>query len=155
MDEVTGALTHLVSTKGAVAGLRQFIGGWKSTLEASGYEAGCPVLAIAVEPYHPDGREGAMTEETAEAAAAILERTAAVFAGWQTIMANALHKEGVSLPRAKRLATLSVASIEGTVAMCRVAKSSQSLDAVRTELEALFKTALAESTTESKGTTKA
>jgi hypothetical protein len=65
-----------------------------------------------------------------------------VFADWQQIMFAALRREGVAPARARRLAALVIASTEGTVAMCRAARSAQPLDDVRQELELVFGGAL-------------
>ena len=58
-----------------------------------------------------------------------------VFADWQAIMIAAMRREGVTAARARRLAALVIASLEGTVAMCRAARSVQPLEDVRQELE--------------------
>jgi len=127
------ALTH---SKGAVGGLHAFVGWWRRILEKSGFDAGCPVLAVAVEPT--DGIEAEAPERLRRLAHEAFER-------WQAILAAALHREGISAGRARRLSTLAVASIEGTVAMCRVARSSQPLDEVARELEAVLEAAIADS----------
>jgi hypothetical protein len=44
--------------------------------------------------------------------------------------------------RARRLASLVIASLEGTVAMCRAARSIQPLDDIRQELEVILSGAL-------------
>jgi hypothetical protein len=49
----------------------------------------------------------------------------------------------VAAERAERLATLVVASIEGTVAMCRANRSADALDQVQEELETVLSSALA------------
>ena len=57
-------------------------------------------------------------------------------------MFRALRREGVAPARARRLAALVIASVEGTVAMCRAARSAQPLDDVRQELELALSSAL-------------
>jgi hypothetical protein len=57
-------------------------------------------------------------------------------------MVTAQRREGVAAARARRLATLVIASVEGTVAMCRAARSSQPLDDVRLELELILSSVL-------------
>src|SRR5260370_42076532 len=49
--EVSAPLEHLMRERGAIAGLRAFIALWRRTLEASHFEAGCPVLAGGCEQY--------------------------------------------------------------------------------------------------------
>jgi hypothetical protein len=72
----------------------------------------------------------------------LLDLADGVFADWQDIMATALRREGVTPARARRLATLIVAAMEGTVAMCRAARSAKPLDDVRQELEGVLSGAL-------------
>jgi AcrR family transcriptional regulator len=132
--QVSGPLQHLVRERGAIVGLRAFIALWRSTLEKSCYRAGCPVLAVAVEQYTGDtGDKGAAQEKAAQQH--LLDLAHGVFADWQTIMIDGLQRDGVTPARARRLAALIVASIEGTVAMCRAARSAQPLDDVGQELE--------------------
>src|SRR5918999_6196229 len=55
--QVSGPLEHLTQSRGAIAGLRTFIALWCQTLEKSKFQAGCPVLAVAVEQYVNDAIE--------------------------------------------------------------------------------------------------
>src|SRR5260370_10069436 len=55
--EVSAPLEHLMRERGAIAGLRAFIALWRRTLEASHFEAGCPVLAVAGEQYVSDAAD--------------------------------------------------------------------------------------------------
>jgi AcrR family transcriptional regulator len=135
-DSVAIPLEALLSNRGAVDGLRAFIGWWRKLLESSAFEAGCPVLAVAVEPMAgetgADERAGERLRELAQVA----------FERWETILATALRREGLPAARARRLGALTVASIEGTVAMCRAARSAQALDDVQRELESILSDAL-------------
>ena len=139
--QVSGPLEHLMQSRGAITGLRTFISLWRQTLEKSKFQAGCPVLAVAVEQYVND-----VTEKDGEPDQAaqqhLLDVANGVFADWQRIMFTALRREGVSPARARRLAALVIASVEGTVAMCRAARSAQPLDDVRQELELALSNAL-------------
>lgn len=49
-ESVAVPLETLMKERGAVEGLQAFVGWWRRILESSGFEAGCPVLAVAVEP---------------------------------------------------------------------------------------------------------
>lgn len=143
--QVSGPLEHLTRDRGAIAGLRAFIALWRQTLEKTEFEAGCPVLAVAIEQYVSDAKD--KDGEPDEAAQRRLHELAnGVFANWQKILAAALKREGVAAGRARRLGALIVASVEGTVAMCRAARSAQPLDDVRQELEAVLTDALAGAT---------
>ena len=139
--QVSGPLAHLTQKHGAVGGLRAFIGLWRQTLEATKFQAGCPVLAVAVEQYVNDATE--KDGEPDEAAQKrLLDLAEGVFADWQKIMITALRREGIAAARARRLAARVIASVEGTVAMCRAARSAQPLDDVRQELELILSSAL-------------
>ena len=139
--QVSGPLLHLTETRGAIAGLRSFIALWRQTLERTKFQAGCPVLAVAVEQYVNDATEKAGEPDEA-AQQHLLDLADGVFADWQQIMFTALRREGVAPARARRLAALVIASTEGTVAMCRAARSAQPLDDVRQELELVLSGAL-------------
>ena len=140
--QVSGPLAHLTEKHGAVGGLRAFIALWRQTLERTEFQAGCPVLAVAVEQYVNDATEKDGEPDVA-AQQRMLDLANGVFAEWQRIMFAALRREGVATARARRLAALVIASTEGTVAMCRAARSARALDDVRQELELLLSNAIA------------
>lgn len=142
--QVAEPLQRLAIERGAVGGLRTFIDLWRQTLEKTNFKAGCPVLAVAVEQYVSEDTD---TDTDANAASSdaeqhLLNLADGVFAEWQRILSTALKREGVSAARARRLAALVVASVEGTVAMCRAARSSHPLDDVKLELELALKSAI-------------
>jgi AcrR family transcriptional regulator len=139
--QVSGPLEHLTRDRGAIAGLREFIALWRKTLERSKFQAGCPVLAVAVEQFVNDAAERDGTPDEA-AQDRLLDLADGVFADWQRVMFDALRREGVSPGRARRLAVLVIASTEGTVAMCRAARSAQPLEDVRQELESVLSAAI-------------
>jgi AcrR family transcriptional regulator len=139
---VSGPLQHLTQDRGAIAGLREFIALWRKTLEKSKFQAGCPVLAVAVEQFVNDATERDGRPDAA-AQGRLLDLADGVFADWQRIMVSALRREGVPPARARRLAALVIASTEGTVAMCRAARSAQPLENVRQELELVLSAAIA------------
>lgn len=137
-EEVSGPLERLVGEHGAVAGLRAFIELWRNVLETSRYEAGCPVLAVAVEQYlGDDGTPNVKVQQS------LLKLAGKIFDEWQRILSVSLRKEGVTPARARRLATLVISSVEGTVALCRAARSSQPLNDVHLELELALSNAIA------------
>src|SRR3954465_12263406 len=103
--QVSGPLEHLPRARGAIAGLRAFIALWRQTLEKTSFQAGCPVLAVAVEQYVSDtmDKEG---EPDEAAQRHLLSLANEVFATWQQILAGALKREGVAAGRARSLGTL-------------------------------------------------
>src|SRR5262245_39503478 len=140
--QVSGPLEHLTQKHGAIAGLRAFIALWRQTLERTKFQAGCPVLAVAVEQYVNDATEKEGVPDEA-AQQHLLDLANGVFSDWQRIMFAALRREGVAPARARRLAALVIASTEGTVAMCRAARNAQPLEDVRQELELVLSAAIA------------
>jgi AcrR family transcriptional regulator len=137
-QEVSGPLQELMGAQGAVTGLHTFIELWRNVLESTQFEAGCPVLAVAVEQFLGDDGTPHMKVQQR-----LLELASEVFDDWQRILSTSLRKEGISPVRARRLATLVVSSVEGTVALCRAARSVRPLNDVRLELELALSSAIA------------
>jgi AcrR family transcriptional regulator len=114
---------------GPVAGLRAFLALWRHTVLSTGFRAGCPVLAVAVEQPPDDQRDA-------------VDAAAEVFTAWETLLADALRRRGATEADAARLATLTVAAAEGSVAMCRAKGDIQPLDDVAASLETLLTEAI-------------
>ncbi|MFC9964087.1 TetR family transcriptional regulator C-terminal domain-containing protein [Nocardia ignorata] len=93
----------------------------KKSLVDKDFRAGCPVLAVAVED---------LPDDSAPRAAA-----AAAFARWTDLLSGALQAQGAERADADRTATLVVAAVEGSVAMCRAERSTRSLDRIGEHLE--------------------
>ncbi|MGW3726580.1 TetR/AcrR family transcriptional regulator [Streptomyces sp. NPDC000851] len=110
---------------GPAEGLRAFLALWRAIVVESDFRAGCPVLAVAIEE--------APADEIPPALAAAAE----VFDQWESLLAASLRAHGAEAERAAQLATLVVASVEGTVAMCRAKRSMEPLDRTAEQLEAL------------------
>jgi AcrR family transcriptional regulator len=111
---------------GPVAGLRAFLALWRKIVVDSDFRAGCPVLAVSIE--EPP------TDETPTALAAAAD----VFSDWESLLAASLREHGAEPAQAAQLATLIVAAVEGTVAMCRARRSAQPLDHTAEQLQALI-----------------
>jgi AcrR family transcriptional regulator len=127
-DVVAARIERAIGSGDPVAALRAYVAGWRRTLEHSDFRAGCPIVAVAVEA----------TEEPA-----LAEAVAAAFERWERMFATALREAGVSRARARRLATLTVSSIEGAVVLCRARRDVGPLVDVGRELEAVIAAALA------------
>jgi AcrR family transcriptional regulator len=117
--------------KGPAEGLAAFIAFWRETITSTDYRAGCPVLAVSVQ--EPDGDDVAMLPVAAE-----------IFETWQRLLADSLRAHGATARQARQLATLIVASIEGTVAMCRAKRSPKPLDDITPQLKTLIANAVAD-----------
>lgn len=108
--------------------LRGFIDLWKNVLRGSEFDAGCPIVAVTVNGSAEDP--------------ALREQGAAIFGRWREILTTLLVGEGLEGPRAARLASMIVASIEGAVILCRADRSVDPLDDIGRELDALLASAL-------------
>jgi AcrR family transcriptional regulator len=115
---------------GPVAGLRAFLALWRKIVVDSDFRAGCPVLAVSVEEPPTD-----------EPPAALLA-AADVFTEWENLLAGSLREHGAEPRQAAQLATLVVAAVEGTVAMCRAKRSTRPLDDTAEQLTALIVAAI-------------
>jgi TetR/AcrR family transcriptional repressor of lmrAB and yxaGH operons len=80
-------------------------------LKQSRYRGGCPVATVAL--------------ETAPGSTALTAVCAASLRHWQAILAARLRAEGVTVGRARELATLVVANLEGSLLVARVAQSTE------------------------------
>lgn len=126
-DTVTRMLAKKLRA-GPVDGLRAFLALWREILTSTGFQAGCPVLAVSIEEAADDDR------------LAVLATAADVFTGWETQLAESLREHGADSAEAEQLATLVVAAAEGAVAMCRAQRSTRPLDRVSGSLESLLTT---------------
>ena len=111
-----------------IALLRSFVSLWRASLESSGFAAGCPVVAAAVENA---------PEMPAVAAAAGEE-----FQRWERAFTRALRAASIPKARSERLATLSIAAIEGAIVLCRATQDIGPLDRVGRELELALRDAM-------------
>jgi AcrR family transcriptional regulator len=127
-DVIAAGLAAALAEDDPVAAVRGFVAGWTAILRDSDCDAGCPVVAVTVDPRpSPAARDAA----------------GAAFVRWEDQVAGALRERGVRRGRARSLATLAVASIEGAVVLARAQRSTKPLERVGGELEALLGEALA------------
>jgi TetR/AcrR family transcriptional repressor of lmrAB and yxaGH operons len=89
-------------------------------LEASGFEHGCPVAAVALESTSP----------------AVRETVRAHYERWQTTITDRLAGLGMARELAAQLTTVALASIEGALLLAKVGRSRAPLDAVGRALRA-------------------
>jgi AcrR family transcriptional regulator len=95
----------------------KLLAGW---MAKSGFRDGCPIATTLLES----------TPQSAGMAAAGHE----AFAGWCGVIAGALLRDGFSRAEARRLATLTVCSIEGALILARVEASAQPIEDVAKSL---------------------
>ena len=109
---------------------------WRAVLLETDFRAGCPIAAAT-----GDG------EQVPAARAAAGE----VFRGWQDALATSLRSRGVTDERARAVATVVYAGIEGGILLARAQRSIDVWETVLGELRALVRSALAETGDESAG----
>lgn len=64
----------------------------------------------------------------------LLDQAHGIFSEWQDIISQSLRRAGAPESRAKSLALMVIASIEGSVALCRAARSAEPLELIWREL---------------------
>jgi AcrR family transcriptional regulator len=131
-QEVSVPLAQLLESHGPVDGMELFVGMWRKTLEETAFQAGCAVLAVSVEQYTSDQRGDSEAEEDIQQQ--LLQQAHEIFKEWTSILEGSLRKVGVEEYRSHSLALLCIASIEGSVALCRAARSTAPLDQIWQEL---------------------
>jgi TetR/AcrR family transcriptional regulator, lmrAB and yxaGH operons repressor len=126
-DTITGIIEQATAL-GSVGALRRFGKMWNRLLLDSDFNTGCPVVSVAV--------GGSAVDQH------LLPAVAEIFQDWHQALAEAMIADGVDTQRAGRLATVTVAAIEGAIIVCRVQRSTTPLDGVLAELESLIATAI-------------
>ncbi|MFF5924349.1 TetR/AcrR family transcriptional regulator [Streptomyces flavochromogenes] len=111
---------------GPAAGLSAFLALWRGIVVDTDFHAGCPVLAVAIE------------EPPADEVPPALAAAAEVFDQWEGLLADSLRAHGAGAEQAAQVATLIVAAVEGTVALCRAKRSTEPLDRTAAQLQALI-----------------
>lgn len=127
---ISSAIGYFEQEGDPVAALDGLVDFFIKLLEASDFNAGCPIAAVAGEADTSEGR--------AQAAAA-----GRAFDEWRGKIAAAGEHEGIAPDRARSLATLTIASLEGALLMCRAARNTAPLEDVANELRPLIESELA------------
>lgn len=109
--------------------LDTLIAAYRAQLIETDYRAGCPIVAIAVEAGDPDAPGDT---------AALIERTAAVFARWTDLTAQRFVADGIEPARAEELAMLMTTATEGAIVVARASRDVKPLDLIHRQLRALL-----------------
>jgi AcrR family transcriptional regulator len=96
---------------------------WRRFLAESDYLDGCPIVATVTD---------AVANEVLRAAAA------SAFTTWQSALADALRRGGLTKLRAARVSILVISSLEGAIVLARAQRDLAPLDTVATELDQLI-----------------
>ncbi len=103
-----------------VAAIDSFRRWWTKVLRASDYTAGCVIAAATLEGE----REPSVRATAADA-----------FTKWERALTDALRQHDVPRPRARSIATLLIAAIEGAVVLSRAQCTTKPLERVTKELQ--------------------
>jgi TetR/AcrR family transcriptional repressor of lmrAB and yxaGH operons len=103
--------------------IEHFVGLWRQIVTSSGAHAGCPLAALASDPYADEPQ-----------LAAALERG---FEAWTALLTDQLGSAGMSCSEALAIATTTVAAMEGALILCRARGDVAPLDAIATQLNQL------------------
>ena len=122
-DYVAGRMAKATSGIDMLDGMVRF---YRRNLVETDYRAGCPVLAVAVEAGEPG------------AGSPMIDRAAAAFDSWNGLIAARLVADGIPARRAKELAVLTTAALEGGIVLARAARDIGPLDAVHRQLRGLL-----------------
>jgi TetR/AcrR family transcriptional repressor of lmrAB and yxaGH operons len=106
------------------AAVRAFVEQVAAAVEASGFRAGGPLTAVAMETATTNERLNEVCREA--------------FAGIQATFAERLRESGVAAEPAGELATFITAAIEGGIILCRTNHSGEPLRVVARQLERLI-----------------
>ena len=109
-----------------IAALHAWLDHWRGALERSDFHAGSAVLAVAIEPEEQTGARDGRRRGLRGLGGRVRRHAAG---------------SGVKRKKAARLATLTVAAIEGAVAVSRARGDTVALDQVGRELEAAINAA--------------
>ncbi len=93
-------------------------------VEASGYKSGGPITTVALE-----------TAATSDRLRATCER---IYASWQRLFRLKLEDGGLQSEQAEELATLTLASLEGGILLCRTQRSPKPLQQIADTLQVLI-----------------
>jgi AcrR family transcriptional regulator len=129
-DFIAGGLAAALEQKDPVVAIRDFAAFWRGILRRSDFSAGCPIVSATLEGERSPGAR--------DAAGAAFERL-------QDLLADAFAQQSVPPARARSLATLAIAAIEGAIVLARAQRSSDPLERVADELEALASSVAARS----------
>ena len=104
--------------------VQQFFSLWRSLLTRTELRAGCAVLAVAGAGEEPEN----------------VEHAGEIFRTWRTHLEHLFTESGLSRPRSRALAALTLAAAEGAVAVARAERDLEAFDLVARQVAAVART---------------
>jgi AcrR family transcriptional regulator len=126
-DMISAGLRDALGKEDPIAAVDGIADFWRTALRETQFAVGCPVVAATVQGDRAPGVRKAARE---------------AFQGWEALHTEILRAAGVSEGRARSIATLLVASIEGAVMLARAERSSNALERVVDELHVVLREAV-------------
>lgn len=120
--------TNLASIADPGEAIRSFIMNIALHVELSGFRAGGPITTIAM--------------ETASSSVPLREECHRIYSAWQSAFADKLMQGGIGEERARRLAALSIAALEGGIILCRTSRSREPLESIAEEIALLIQSSM-------------
>lgn len=121
VERLTRILEDVMEASGdPVEGMRAYIDGAAEELRRSDFGLGCPVASVVLDA------PGAGTP--------LAELCREAVDGWERIYATHLIRAGLTEKRARSLATMIVATVEGAILLARARRDTGALDVAKCEL---------------------
>ncbi len=115
---------NLAAIDSPAESVERFIMNIAYNVEASGFRAGGPITTVAL--------------ETAASSDRLRGECQRIYDAWQAAFADKLMSGGMAEARARRLAQVIIAAIEGGIILCRTNRSRQPLESVAQEMGILI-----------------
>jgi TetR/AcrR family transcriptional repressor of lmrAB and yxaGH operons len=107
--------------------VEHFVSLFRQSVVSSHCQAGCPIASVVVDTSSDEDQ--------------VLEIGRSSFRAWTRLLTSQLVAVGVSARRARPLANITLASVEGALIMCRAEKSVLPLEMVSAQLRQLARMA--------------
>ena len=134
---INGLIEQGVEGEDFVVGFERFWRWWIRFIEADDFQAGCPVVGVAVEA-HPEAPE-------------LADAASRVFSDWERTVAVSLRKAGVAREEeALGLATLILGALEGSTVLARAAGNREPLVRTGKQLASLLRSRLQQTSSKTK-----
>jgi AcrR family transcriptional regulator len=103
--------------------IEHFVDLWRQIVTSSGAHAGCPLAALAGDPYADEPQLAAAVKRG--------------FETWTALLTDQLISTGMSASDALAIATTTIAAMEGALILCRARGNVAPLDTIATQLNQL------------------
>jgi TetR/AcrR family transcriptional repressor of lmrAB and yxaGH operons len=124
--EMTANITEALAHRDGVTAIRRFVASYANEMETSDFHHGCPIATVAL--------------EAAAVSPPIREVCATVFAEWEDLLSARLERDGFDRRRARKLAVITLSSLEGAMILSRARKSTSPLRDVAEHLAGVLAT---------------